>query len=219
MEGVKSMKLIKGDASERKFYRKRNNKISKIIIHSSINKRKNLLNYDSVNKILLKNKIRAPKLISENYKKNLIEIEDLGDKTLFKIFQKCKNTRNCLELEKKPLSLTNLIQKINLCFLKNQFSNQSNLKMGKYFLDLNSRKINLENIYLDLTEKETELLLFMNSNKKMSLREIQSKVWGYSKSSETHTVETHVYRLRKKMLETFEDNKFILHDKSGYFLN
>ena len=157
------------------------------------------------------------KLIDEKKYKE-IDFENLQNFLIIQT-EKCKNTRNCLELEKKPLSLTNLIQKINLCFLKNQFSNQSNLKMGKYFLDLNSRKINLENIYLDLTEKETELLLFMNSNKKMSLREIQSKVWGYSKSSETHTVETHVYRLRKKMLETFEDNKFILHDKSGYFLN
>ena len=102
MEGAKNMKLIKGDASERKFFRERNNKVSKIIIHSSINKRKNLLNYDSVNKILLKNKIRAPKLISENYKKNLIEIEDLGNKTLFKIFQKCKTIRK-IELYKKVI--------------------------------------------------------------------------------------------------------------------
>ena len=140
MEGAKNMKLIKGDASERKFFRERNNKVSKIIIHSSINKRKNLLNYDSVNKILLKNKIRAPKLISENYKKNLIEIEDLGDKTLFKIFQKCKNTRK-IELYKKVIDELIKLQKIKTKQIKN-FKNK-NYKIPNYSYDILKGEVNL----------------------------------------------------------------------------
>ena len=140
MEGVKSMKLIKGDASERKFFRKRNNKISKIIIHSSINKRKNLLNYDSVNKILLKNKIRAPKLIRENYKNNLIEIEDLGDKTLFKIFQKCKNNRK-IKLYKKVIDELIKLQKIKTKQIKN-FKNK-NYKIPNYSYDILKGEVNL----------------------------------------------------------------------------
>ena len=134
------MKLIKGDASERKFFRKRNNKISKIIIHSSINKRKNLLNYDSVNKILLKNKIRAPKLISENYKKNLIEIEDLGNKTLFKIFQKCKTIRK-IELYKKVIDELIKLQKIKTKQIKN-FKNK-NYKIPNYSYDILKGEVNL----------------------------------------------------------------------------
>ena len=140
MEGAKNMKLIKGDASERKFFRERNNKVSKIIIHSSINKRKNLLNYDSVNKILLKNKIRAPKLISENYKKNLIEIEDLGNQTLFKIFQKCKTNRK-IELYKKVIDDLIKLQKIKTKQIKN-FKNK-NYKIPNYSYDILKGEVNL----------------------------------------------------------------------------
>ena len=83
---------IKGDASFRKFYRKKNKKKSSIIIYSQGEKIKNLLNYDSINKLLLNNKISAPRLLSENFKKNYIEVEDLGTKTLFDILKKKKIT-------------------------------------------------------------------------------------------------------------------------------
>ena len=75
------------------------------------------------------------------------------------------------------------------------------------------------NISLDLTEKESNLLIFIKENKKVKLEEIQKKVWGYSTGLETHTVETHIYRLRKKILKSFNDHNFIEHDKEGYFLN
>ena len=81
---------IKGDASFRKFYRKKKNKKSSIIVYAKKEKIKNLLNYDSINKIFIKNKILAPKLISENFLKNFIEIEDLGKKTVFDLFKKKK---------------------------------------------------------------------------------------------------------------------------------
>ena len=84
--------LIKGDASFRKFYRKKNKKKSSIIIYSQRKKIKNLLNYDSINKLLLNNKISAPRLLSENFNKNYIEVEDLGTKTLFDILKKKKLT-------------------------------------------------------------------------------------------------------------------------------
>ena len=83
---------IKGDASFRKFYRKKNKKKSSIIIYSQGEKIKNLLNYDSIIKLLLNNKISAPRLLSENFNKNYIEVEDLGTKTLFDIFKKKKLT-------------------------------------------------------------------------------------------------------------------------------
>ena len=79
---------IIGDASFRKFYRKKIDKKSSIIVYAKKEKIKNLLNYDAINKLLLKNKIFAPKLLSENFSKNFIEVEDLGTKTIFDIFEK-----------------------------------------------------------------------------------------------------------------------------------
>ena len=130
----------------------------------------------------------------------------------------CDGIKNCLILDDLPQKLLKLVEKINLGFLKNQFNNQSELKIGKYVLDFNSRKIYLKNISLDLTEKESDLLIFINVKKKASLKEIQKEVWGYSSNLETHTVETHIYRLRKKMFKNFNDDNFIKHDKQGYFL-
>jgi len=95
------MTSIKGDASFRKFYRKKINKKSSIIVYAKKEKIKNLLNYDSINKLLLKNKIFAPKLLSESFYKNFIEIEDLGTKTIFDIFKKKKVNR--LKVYKKIL--------------------------------------------------------------------------------------------------------------------
>jgi len=133
--------------------------------------------------------------------------------------KKCNNIKNCIQLKETPIKVTNLIEKINLSFLKNQFNNQSELNIGRYILDLNSRKIYLNDNFLDLTEKESDLILYMNKNKRVSLKDLQTKVWGYSTNLDTHTVETHIYRLRKKMLKNFQDNDFIMHDRNGYFLN
>ena len=72
---------------------------------------------------------------------------------------------------------------------------------------------------LNLTEKESDLILFINSSKRAELKKIQKIVWGYSSNLETHTVETHIYRLRKKMLKNFKDHNFIKHDQYGYYLN
>ena len=111
-----------------------------------------------------------------------------------------------------------MLEKINLRFLKNQFNDQSEIKIGKYILNLNSRKISFKKVNLDLTEKECDLILFIKLCKKVNLKEIQKNVWNYSSDLETHTVETHIYRIRKKMIESFNDNNFISFDKNGYFL-
>ena len=95
---MKNLRKLKGDASFRKFFRKKNKNITSIIVYAKKEKFKNLVAYDAINKILNKNKILAPKLYKENYKKNLIEIQDFGNKTLFD------------ELNKK--------EKINLFILK-----------------------------------------------------------------------------------------------------
>ena len=110
MKFSKNVKKLKGDASSRVFYRKKNKKTSSIIIYSNKDKKSNLLNYDSVNKILLKNRILAPVLLSKNYKKNFIEIQDFGDQTIFDIFKKRKTKK--IKIYKQIINLLKNIQSI-----------------------------------------------------------------------------------------------------------
>ena len=132
---------------------------------------------------------------------------------------KIENVTNNIILENIPIKLEKLIEMININFLKTQFINQSNIKIGKYNLDLNSRKIIFKNKSLDLTEREASLIIFINNKTNVSIKELQKEVWDYSASLETHTVETHVYRLRKKMKDIFGDDNFISNDKNGYSIN
>jgi len=113
----KKLKNIKGDASFRHFYRKKSKKKNSIIVYANKEKEKNLLIYDAINKLLIKNNILAPKLYSENYKKNFIEIEDFGDLTIFKLLK--KKTSNKLSLFKSTIHLLNKIQKIQENKIKN----------------------------------------------------------------------------------------------------
>ncbi len=125
---------------------------------------------------------------------------------------------NYLTIKDLPLSFNKFIEYINISFLKSNFANQSNLKIGKYTLDVNSRKITLSSRILNLTEREVSLIIFIFSKKKATIKELQKNVWGYSSNLETHTVETHIYRLRKKMYDVFNDDNFIRNDKNGYLI-
>ena len=131
MNDLKNIKKITGDASFRKFFRKKNNTYSSIIVYAKKEKFKNLIVYDAINKILRKNKILAPKLYQENYNKNYIEIEDFGDNTIFKILRKNKNQK--LIYFKKILSLLNKLQLI-------KDKNISNFNNKKYKIPLYSNK-------------------------------------------------------------------------------
>ena len=116
-----------------------------------------------------------------------------------------------------PIRIYKLVEKINIEFLKAHFSSQSEVKINNYTIDLNSREMLTKNIKLKLTEKEINTIIFLSkSNKPVSVNELQEKVWSYQSNIETHTVETHIYRLRKKILNTFEDNEFIISIKNGY---
>ena len=126
---------------------------------------------------------------------------------------------NYINIDKLPRKINELIQMINLNFIKNQFVEKSNYKLGKYNLNLNSRVISFKNINLDLTEREIEMLLFINYNNKASLKMIQKNVWKHLLDLETHTVETHIYRLRKKIKDNFEDKNFLGFENGEYFLN
>jgi aminoglycoside/choline kinase family phosphotransferase len=128
MNFLKKLKKLKGDASSRVFYRKKDSKSSSIIVYSKKDKKLNLLNYDSINKILIKNNISAPKLLSQNYSKNFIEIQDFGNETIFNLF---KNKRiNKINIYKKIVNLLNRIQSISQKKVIN-FKNQI-YKVPKY---------------------------------------------------------------------------------------
>ena len=155
--------------------------------------------------------------IVESSKKNYEKLEIEPKTNLLILSSKNqKNIDNCLVIENLPLKLERLLELININFLKKNFSNQSYFKIGEYNLDLNSRKISLKNKSLNLTERETNLIIFINEKKNVTIKDLQKHVWDYSSESETHTVETHIYRLRKKMKETFGNESFILNTSDGY---
>ena len=118
-----------------------------------------------------------------------------------------------------PESIYKLIDRINVCLIQNKYDFQSNIKLKNYNLDINSKTVEYKNKKLKLTEKEIEIILFLNKdNLPKKVIDLQKNVWGYSSDIETHTVETHVYRLRKKISDTFKDDNFILSNDNGYSL-
>ena len=120
---------------------------------------------------------------------------------------------------KYPINIYNLIEKINIQLIKYKYSFQSKIRVKNYSLDLNSRTISIENKSLKLTEREMEIILFLNDCKTpQKINDLQNKVWSYSSELETHTVETHIYRLRKKISNNFQDEHFIISTDNGYFI-
>ena len=171
MEFSKDFKEIKGDASFRKFYR--NKKKKSIIVFAKKEKNRNLLIYDAINKILIKNKIVAPKLIDQNYQKNYIEIKDLGNKTIYQIF--IANNKNLYPIFKKIIKVLNKIQLIKdkkIKNFKNKFYKIKDYKKKvlldevKLFNDwyapkkLNKKKLNIFNYKFD--KEIRSLLLKLN---------------------------------------------------------
>tara|TARA_Y100000741_G_scaffold179347_1_gene136285 strand:- start:15 stop:602 length:588 start_codon:yes stop_codon:yes gene_type:complete len=130
------------------------------------------------------------------------------------------NSHKILFLDNLPIKIEKLFDQININLLKQKYNNQSEIALNRYNIDLNSRKIFNEEKSLKLTEKEIEIILFLNSqNKSKNIQDLQKEVWGYISDLETHTVETHIYRLRKKIKENFNDENFIISSKAGYHLN
>ena len=127
------------------------------------------------------------------------------------------NKKNELFFSDHPIKIKKLIEIININFLKINYNLKSKINVGKYELNLNSRILKLKNNSLDLTEMEANVIIFLkNSDKPTNIKILQEKVWGHVPDLETHTVETHIYRLRKKIKEKFNDEYFINSTKNGY---
>jgi hypothetical protein len=151
------------------------------------------------------------------YKENIdLSVKDFSN-YLILTSKKVLENHNQLLVGNFPIKISKLLENINIAFLKQEFNFQSNIKIGKYELDLNSRKLSLNNINLDLTEMESNIILFLNnSNEPVNVKKLQKNVWKHVPDLETHTVETHIYRLRKKIKNKFQDDNFIESLKNGY---
>jgi len=127
--------------------------------------------------------------------------------------------KNLLIFDDFPLSLNKLLEMINIQLIKLKFNHQSKINIKGYELNLNSKFFFKGELNLKLTEKEIEIILYLNKTKtKHNVLDLQNNIWGYSSDTETHTVETHIYRLRKKISNKFDDEDFILSHQNGYFI-
>ena len=128
--------------------------------------------------------------------------------------------KKIFSISKYPITIDKLVELLNVNLIKQKYNYQSNIDIKNYVLDLNSRTITKDKESLKLTQKEIDIILFLNDYKKpQKVNVLQNKVWGYSLELETHTVETHIYRLRKKINETFNDDNFLISKKDGYTIN
>jgi DNA-binding response OmpR family regulator len=128
--------------------------------------------------------------------------------------------KNFLGFIDLPLSLKKLLELINIKLIKLKFHQQSKIAIKDYELNLNSKFFSKGSLKLKLTEKEIEIILYLNDKKiKHNVADLQRNIWSYSADMETHTVETHIYRLRKKISDFFKDEKFLLSHKNGYFID
>ena len=187
-----------------------------------------IINYNSLYEILDEIKeILSFKIIQFENEKDFKNNNDLDavncliiSKTNFKLLLNDITDRNLLDFKDLPLSLKKIVELINIKLIKLKFNQQSKAIIKGYELNLNSKFFSKDDLNLKLTEKEIEIILYLNNTKiKHNVADLQKNIWGYSADMETHTVETHIYRLRKKISDLFEDEKFILSHKNGYFID
>ena len=176
------------------------------------------LNFFNENKSENKNFFIITTISNKDFFINKIKLEK---KNIFFLCQKNSKVdiNHNYNVFKYPINIYNLIEKINIQLIKYKYSFQSKIRVKNYSLDLNSRTISIENKSLKLTEREMEIILFLNDCKTpQKINDLQNKVWSYSSELETHTVETHIYRLRKKISNSFQDEHFIISTDNGYFI-
>ena len=183
------------------------------VLHNILNEIKNLLSFDIQNypteeeflKDLNKNNSLSKSTIITNSNVRLKSININIDK------------RNILVFDNFPIQLNKLIDKINIQLIKQKYDYQSKIRIKDYNLNFNSRIISKNSNELKLTEREIDIILFLkNQTEPKTIDILQKEIWHYSSDLETHTVETHIYRLRKKIKDQFNDQNFILSYKDGY---
>ena len=183
------------------------------VLHNILNEIKNLLSFDIQN---------YP--TEEEFLKDLNKNNSLSKSTIitnsnvkFKAASVNIDKRNILVFDNFPIQLNKLIDKINIQLIKQKYDHQSKIRIKDYNLNFNSRVISKNSNELKLTEREIDIILFLkNQTEPKTIDILQKEIWHYSSDLETHTVETHIYRLRKKIKDQFNDQNFILSYKDGY---
>ena len=176
--------------------------------------------FKKFNEIIQDSKVKNSSILVTSLKDyDLFINSKLNIPVLFLNFGSKKSYTTSAEIINCPFQLNNFVERINVIFLKNKFLNNSNLNILNYEINLNSKEILRDGQKLKLTEREINFILFLkNSNSPQNIKSILKSVWKYSSNLETHTVETHVHRLRKKFFSHFKDDNFIKINKKGYFI-
>ena len=176
--------------------------------------------FKKFNEIIQDSKVKNSSILIASLKDyDLFINSKLNIPVLFLNFGSKKSYTTSAEIINCPFQLNNFVERINVIFLKNKFLNNSNLNILNYEINLNSKEILRDGQKLKLTEREINFILFLkNSNSPQNIKSILKSVWKYSPNLETHTVETHVHRLRKKFFSHFKDDNFIKINKKGYFI-
>ena len=166
---------------------------------------------------IIKHENEASFIIDKDFdKKNSLVITKFNNK--LNVAKKLDDG-NIINIQDYPILIIKLIELINIQLIKLRFNYQSKVNIKDYELNLNSKIFSKGNIILKLTEKEIEIILYLIKNtKKNSVLDLQQNIWGYAANMETHTVETHVYRLRKKLSDKFNEDSFILSHPDGYYI-
>ena len=118
---------------------------------------------------------------------------------------------------KPPVNIFKFIENLNVRLIQKKYQDQSNVNVKDFFLNINSRELKKDKLTLKLTERETDMILYLNNSKKpVNVETLEKEIWQHSSDLETHTVETHIYRLRKKIKAEFGNDELIKSDKDGY---
>ena len=185
-----------------------------------------IINFHSLYEILDEIKenlfFKIIKLENENNIKNNSDLDIINSLIISKTDYKLLLNRdiadkNLLNFNDLPISLNKFLELINIKLMKLKFNYQTKININGYELNLNSKFLSKNSLSLKLTEKETEIILYLHETKKnRDVANLKKNIWHYSEGMETHTVETHIYRLRKKILKNFDDKNFIISQKDGY---
>lgn len=184
-------------------------------LYSILKEIKNNLTYKIFNYINENEFLKSLNSNNLDLTNSLVIVKSINSKL---IDNKKLDKRIIYAFENLPIKIDKLLELINVQLIKQQYNYQSKINIKNYIINLNSRTIIKNNKSLKLTEKEINIILFLNNKKPQKINVLQNKVWGYSSELETHTVETHVYRLRKKIKNMFDDDNFILSHDDGYLI-
>ena len=179
--------------------------------------------YEILNEIKDKLSFNIENYISEDtfLEKDNLNLKNslIFSKSNNKLLEKKLDPKFFFDLSLLPIPINRLVELINIQLMKLKFNYQSKINIKGYELDSNSKFIAKNDLHLKLTEKEIEIILYLSATKKKyDVVNLQKNIWGYSENTETHTVETHIYRLRKKVKEVFNDDNFIISIERGYLI-